>query len=52
MRKVIFTCKGTINGVSYNKGSKINVSESIFEDLSVNQKCVKENKKETVTEEK
>ncbi len=46
MKRVIFTSKGTINGVEYPKGTEEKVSSSIFEDLTKNQKCAKEMKPE------
>lgn len=44
MKSVVFTKKGTANAVEYVKGDELNVSSSIFKDLTENQKCVKEKK--------
>lgn len=44
MKTVIFTKTGTVNGVDYKKDAELNVSSSIFADLSEVQKCVKEKK--------
>lgn len=45
MYSVVFTSKGTVNGKEFSKGDKLNVSDSIFKDLTENQKCAKEQKK-------
>lgn len=44
MKHVVFTKPGIVNNIEYSKGDKLNVSSSIFKDLTENQKCVKEQK--------
>lgn len=44
MKTILFTKSGTVNGITYEKGDTLNVSSSIFKDLTENQKCAKEQK--------
>ena len=42
MKTVVFTKSGLVNGTKYKRDDELNVSSSIFSDLTEVQKCAKE----------